>query len=632
MGGMRRCALSVLAMAFACASAGPPPATEPGGPALAQAGAGGPGGSRPGAPRVAPDRSAPPPPTDLVEAALVASGYTTAVARRRARAELERHLGGAVGRAARAQTERDKGRALLAALHAKGGLLGAYDARATTLKDVLERRRYNCVSASVLYNLAATRLELSVAAELLPTHARSLLSAEEQDRLARIVVETTSENGFDPDPSTQRRILGQVAGPALDGARAIVSEQGEIVDTRVLIGTIYVNRASIAQEGGALEQAERLFARGQAFATSAKMRRVLADQRAALLAQLAADDVLSEDPKRYPRAYESLKAAAKLAPEDPTVKKAVFQNLRAAAERVIALYAERGDEPRLVALAGEAAATGLSPADRSGLRAFALSEVARLRIDAGAYEGAVEAIELALREQLGPGDADLERILGLNRIAALRLAAMRAAEAGDLEAAERFLSRIAGLRGLSAAQLEQLEQDRLRALHLVGNQRIDALDYAGAAEVYRLGVQRFPQDETCRHNLVAVLERLAGPLVEAARCADAQALLREIELLEPSGAYPERARVRCLLERAKRRLDADDPAEAVSLLEEARGRAKTQRAVRDALAVAYARWIQALVSERACRRAKAAAGRLGALGHPKWPSREVRALLGSCAR
>lgn len=623
---MRRCVLALLALGFACASAGPAaaPATAAADPAAGRS-TGGPGAAPRDAPEVEPE-----PGEDLVEAALLASGYEPGVGLRRARADLERHLGSAVGQASGHPEERARGRALLDALHAKGGLLGQYDARATTLKDVLDRRRYNCVSASVLYNLAAARLKLAVGAQLLPTHARSLLSVQEPTRLVRVAVETTSALGFDPDPATEARILAHVSGPSVAGARALVSEQGEVVSTRVLIGTIYVNRASITQESGDLQGAQRLFAQGEAFATSDGMRRVLRDQRAALLAQLAADDVLSEDPKRYLRAYQTLKAAAKLGPEDDKVRMAVFHNLRAAAERVINVQAEKGDEEGLVRLAGEASATGLTAGDRSGLRAFALSEVARLRIDKGAYDAAVEAIDLALREQLGPRDVELANILELNRVAALRLAAMTHAKAGRYPEADAYLERIARLPKLSVEQREQLSADRLRIIHLVGNQRIDAMDYGGAAAIYREGTRRFAHDETSRHNLLAVLERLATPLVKAGRCEEARPHLEEIAMLSPGADFVKQASLRCLIDRARQSLEADDPKEAVALLAQALSDGHEDPAIHDALAVAYARWIQDAARARRCDEARQQARRLHALKDRRWPRAKVQALLGSC--
>ncbi len=305
--------------------------------------------------------------------------------------------------------------------------------------------------------------------------------------------------------------------------------------------------------------------------------------------------------------------------------------MRAAAERVINLQAERGDEDSLVRLAGEASAAGISAKDRSGLRAFALSEVARLRIEKGQYDKAVEAIDMALREQLGRHDQDLARILVLNRVAALRLAALKHAKAGTYADAEKYLARIEGLPELTTDQRAQLSSDRLRIIHLVGNQRIDALDYPGAAIIYREGVRRFPSDEISRHNLLAVLERLATPLVNEARCADARPFLEEIRLVSPQSSFARQASLRCLVERARRSLDANDPAEAVSLLSQSIKDGHDGSEIRDALAVAHARWVQKLVEAGQCAPAQARARALSKLKHPRWTRARVRTLLGSCA-
>jgi tetratricopeptide (TPR) repeat protein len=285
-----------------------------------------------------------------------------------------------------------------------------------------------------------------------------------------------------------------------------------------------------------------------------------------------------------------------------------------------------------VALAGEAAAFGLRPEDRSGLRAFALSEVARLRIEKGAYDAAVEAIDLALLEQLGAGDQDLARILKANRVAALRLAALEHAKAGAYPAARAYLERIQALADLAPEARAQLEQDGLRIIHLAGNRHIDALDYPAAAAVYREGVRRYPKDDTSRHNLLAVLERLAGALVREARCGDAGPYLEEIAILEPTADFPAKARTNCLVERARQRLDAADPGEAVALLTEARRLAPEEPAVRRALAVALARWVEALVKAARCDEAQVQAKGLLALRDPRVKPPEVQAMLRGCGR
>lgn len=566
---------------------------------------------------------------DLTDAALIASGFESRALLRGARARFEELAGPLVEQLSGVRDARERAKGLLASLHKKGGLFGEYDARATTLRDVLERRRYNCVSASVVYNILAERLHLRAFAQLLPTHARTVLVPLGQEKRS-LIVETTSPEGFDPDSRLQAAILAQVGGSLSEEGRALVSDAGSIVSTVVLIGTIYVNRASIVQEAGDFESAERLFARGEAFAGSSEMKSVLRDQRAALLSQLAADDLLSEEPERLRRAYRTLKVAVSLDPRQPEIRASVYQNLRAAAERMIHDVAQQGNEATLLAVAGEAASTGMDPAERSGLRAFALSEVARLRIDAGRFDEALDAIDLALREQLSSRDTRLKDALEQNRISALRLAAFSAAKKGEYARSLQLLERIRGLPGLSPDQRGDASDDHLRVIHLVGNKRIDENDLNGAAEVYRDGVRTFPGDTTSRHNLVAVLERLALPLVSRASCDQAEDYLEEIRLLDPSSKFPSDARVKCLIERAEARLNAADYAEAVSLLRAARDSKPQEVAVVDNLAFALLRWMAALSSDGRCQEAALLGKELRALKAAGLDAGELRRTLAKC--
>lgn len=575
---------------------------------------------------------------DLTDAALIASGFERRSTLRSARARLEQLVAPILDPLNAIADPKERGRRLLASLHQKGGLLGEYDARATTLGDVLDRRRYNCVSASVLYNVLAARIGLDVSAQLLPTHARSRLTVphapgEPKGAAASaktLTVETTSPDGFDPDSRKEASILAQVGGSLADGGRPLVPDRGSIVSTLVLIGAIYVNRASIAQEGGDLGSAERLFAHGEAFAVSEEMRRILRDQRAALLSQLGADDVISEDASRLERAYRTLKSAVALDPKEALIRATVFQNLRAAAERVIHQDAEKGDEAALLARAGEAASLAIDPAERSGLRAFALSEVVRIRINKGDLEGAVKAIDLALKEQLGPKDADLQKALEQNRISALRLAALDAAKKGDYPRATELIGRIQHLRDLTPEQRRETDHDHLRVIHLVGNKRIEANDFKGAAEVYREGVRRFPDDATCKSNLVAVLERLALPLLGRAACSEADQFLEEIRMLSPSSRFASTARVRCLMDRAQERLDAKDYPEAVSLMRAARETSPSEPAVVGNLAIALLRWTSSLSANGSCVRAATLAQEIRGLPTKVVAATDLKRALAPC--
>ncbi len=562
---------------------------------------------------------------DLVEAALTASGYATASELTRARADFERHTGPLVNNLARISDRAQQAEHLLTALHRKGGLLGRYDPRATTLRDILERRAFNCVSASVLYNLVAHRLKLPVAAQLLPTHARSMLSLERNGRLVGVVIETTSARGFDPDPEQQASIFASVARVDDVRGRALVSDRGAIVDTAVLVGTIYVNRASIEQEAGRLARAEKLFALGQRLAPEPSMQRVLSDQRAALLSQLAADDITASSPARYERALRSLGTAARLSPSHPDIVATIQQNLRALAERLLSSRAQTGDEPGVEALAREIESLMAQPSARAGVRAVARGQVAVVRLRNGDIDGAVAQLERGLAEPLGPMDLNLRQNLRARLVTALRMGAFKRAEAGQYAESLQYLKKVEGL-PLDSATRSAVRRDRSRVIHLVGERRIDHRDFTGAAEVYRQGLRRDPKDETSRHNLIVALERLARPRIDRGDCEDAARYLAEIRKVDPDAKFPAQAELRCIQLRTRTLLSAGDFAGAVRLLWAAD---LSDAQVRDTLSVALLRWTTVLVEQGRCREARIRA-RQARDALPRGHGDRATAALGDC--
>ncbi len=81
--------------------------------------------------------------------------------------------------------------ALLRFLH-HGVLRGGYDLRVTAIHDCLAGGRFNCVSATVLFNCLATEIGLEVQTLGYPNHARSVVIAEGR----AIEVETTCADWF----------------------------------------------------------------------------------------------------------------------------------------------------------------------------------------------------------------------------------------------------------------------------------------------------------------------------------------------------------------------------------------------------------------------------------------------------
>lgn len=570
-----------------------------------------------------------PPASDLLALGLESAGYSAAE-RRVAAARLDARLAPALAEARAAEAPLERARRLLQALH--GDLLRRYDARATTLREVLEDGRFNCVSSALLFAAAAERIGLTVRAELLPTHARLRLPLPDADGGRAVIVETTAAAGVDPDPGSLDRILDRALGVAEAGAaRVLVADTGAVFEPSALVAATWVNRASVAQEAEALATAERLFARGEAMAEAPEMRRMLRDQRAALLSQLAADDVLEGSPGRVRRAFATMLAAAALEPADPPIRAAVAQNLRAAAERVFAAAVEAGDEAAIRRAVAQAVAVGAGP-ELPGLTAFARSEIARLRATRGDVEGALEAIEAALAEPLDAADAELRATLEHNRVAALRIAAGAAAERGDLVRSAALFERLDALPGTDREARAAWTEDRKRAYQLAAQKRYRDGDLVGAAELYREGLRAFPGEALMRTNLAVVLAQLARGPSEAGRCDEAEPWLSELEALDPSTSGPRAARVRCLTLRASARLSAGDDAEAVALLRSAHEADPEDRTTATNLARAILGWVAREAEAGRCARAMALGRELDRIpGPPPTPGRLARAL-GPCAR
>ncbi len=144
----------------------------------------------------------------------------------------------------------DRAAAVLAFLHRRL-LSGGYDLNATTLPQAFASGRFNCVSATVLFNCLAAEAGLTVAPLRLPQHTCSLLL--DGDR--RIRVEATCPDWFEARhrPVTLREGDEQFTGSA-DGPR----DEGTPISDVALVAMIYYNRGVEALRRNQLEEAIRL--------------------------------------------------------------------------------------------------------------------------------------------------------------------------------------------------------------------------------------------------------------------------------------------------------------------------------------------------------------------------------------
>lgn len=127
----------------------------------------------------------------LADAALVASGIDNAGDLTLYRARLQAVLTAATAHVNRQASPARRARRLLEELHRVA--LRKYEASSDRFTDLLDSGVYNCVSASLLYIIAARQVGLDPAAGETPLHVFVVLQSGDRD----IEIEATSPSGFD---------------------------------------------------------------------------------------------------------------------------------------------------------------------------------------------------------------------------------------------------------------------------------------------------------------------------------------------------------------------------------------------------------------------------------------------------
>ena len=134
-----------------------------------------------------------------------------------------------------------------------------YEKYATSLLDIQQRRGYNCVSATVLYNLSCLELGLQTAAFETPSHVYTIF----ENFTDHVTVENTSPMGFNIMRNLQaysqylaqyypEKMIYQIG---LDRLYAYENSKGREITNFELLGLICYNRALMAVEKSNYEQA-----------------------------------------------------------------------------------------------------------------------------------------------------------------------------------------------------------------------------------------------------------------------------------------------------------------------------------------------------------------------------------------
>ncbi len=191
----------------------------------------------------------------LAEAALLASGVRDDADRDAYLKQLDRIEADARRAIGNARTTADVGSRLLSFLH-KGPMSGGYESRQCNLAALLDTQKFNCVSATVLYNIVAERLGLKVAANEVPEHIFSIV----YDGRQWVDVETTSPHGFAAKPD--RKSLEKLRSKTKFADTSVQSGFRYPVDDLRLVAVVYFCNGSLLGKDHhrAEAVAEKLFA------------------------------------------------------------------------------------------------------------------------------------------------------------------------------------------------------------------------------------------------------------------------------------------------------------------------------------------------------------------------------------
>ncbi len=144
-----------------------------------------------------------------------------------------------------------------------------YEKNATTLLDIVDRKKYNCVSATVLFNYVCETLGMPTEAFETPTHVYTVFSEFGE----RIIVENTHPMGFDilRNLNTYSNYLAQFYPKkelykiGLDRLYAYENRKGRVIDNTELLGLLAYNQAYFARKRGDYGKAYELILVAQDF-------------------------------------------------------------------------------------------------------------------------------------------------------------------------------------------------------------------------------------------------------------------------------------------------------------------------------------------------------------------------------
>lgn len=148
-------------------------------------------------------------------------------------------------------------------------IYGEYKIESTTLRDIVDKKQYNCVSATILYNLICEEIGIRTEAFETPTHVYTIFSEFGHE----FIVENTHPMGFDilKNLNVYSKYLAQfypenqVYEVGLDRLYAFENSKGRRIDNTELLGLLAYNQAYFAERRGDYAEAYRMILLAQDF-------------------------------------------------------------------------------------------------------------------------------------------------------------------------------------------------------------------------------------------------------------------------------------------------------------------------------------------------------------------------------
>jgi hypothetical protein len=130
--------------------------------------------------------------------------------------------------------------------------LKTYALESTTLADIVDNKEYNCVAATILFNIICEDLDWSCEAFETPTHVYTIFKTQTRN----LIVENTSSMGFDmmKNLKSYSKYLAQyypeneVLRIGLDKLYYHENSKGRVITNTELLGLLAYNRAYLAKK------------------------------------------------------------------------------------------------------------------------------------------------------------------------------------------------------------------------------------------------------------------------------------------------------------------------------------------------------------------------------------------------